>query len=70
MTSEEILKKITVKFSMLQLMETNLVEVLERRQTNDIKKNINLAEKRLDEIGELKIMHKKKRKRMKRIWKR
>ena len=53
MTSEEILKKITVKFNMLQLMETNLV-ALERRQTNEIKKNINLAEKRLDEIRELK----------------
>ena len=39
---------------MLQLMETNLVEVLERRQINEIKKNINLAEKRLDEIRELK----------------
>ena len=28
MTSEEIVKKITVNFSMLQLMETKLVEVL------------------------------------------
>ena len=39
---------------MLQLMETNLVEVLERRQTNEIKKNINLPETRLDELRELK----------------
>ena len=54
MTSEEIVKKITVKLNMLQLMETNLLDVLERRQSNEIKKNINLTEKRLDELRELK----------------
>ena len=54
MTSEEIVKKITVNFNMLQLMETKLVEVLGRRQTSEIKKNINLTEKRLDELRELK----------------
>ena len=42
MTSEEILRKITVKFNMLQLMETNLVEVLERRQTT--LKGLNFAD--------------------------
>ena len=54
MTSEEIVKKITTKLNLLELIETNLLEVLGRRQTSEIKKNINLTEKRLDELRELK----------------
>ena len=37
---------------MLQLIETNQVEVLNRRQTSEIKKKINLLEKR-HELREL-----------------
>ena len=54
MGSEEIVKKITVKLNMLQLMETNLVEVVGRRQASEIKKNINLTKKHLDKLRELK----------------
>ena len=46
MMSEEIVMKRTVKLNMLQLMKTNF--------SGEIKKNINLTEKRLDELRELK----------------
>lgn len=54
MGSEEIVRKITVKVNMLQLMETSFVEAVGRRQASEVKKNINLTEKHLDEFRELK----------------
>ena len=40
---------------MLQLMAINLVEVLVRLQTSEIKMNINVTDKRLGELREVKV---------------
>ena len=38
---------------MLQQMKTNLIEVLDKRQTSKIIKNISLQKKKLDQLREL-----------------
>ena len=44
-----------MKLNMLQLMGINLVEILVRLQTSKIKTNINVTDKRLGELRELKV---------------
>ena len=44
-----------MKLNKLQLMVINLVEVLVRLQTSEIKININVTDKRLGELREIKV---------------